>query len=236
MCEFVSWVERYNGKPRFLTRKELATKRGVELLSWIANVEDVQGHGAIRRYYRMAEDEGHNRECTNFADSNNLPSEIVKAIKAGDMEGIGISCQLLTPEAWAKYEKVQGPAYAEYNKVQDQAWAEYSKVTQTAYAEYNKVRDPAWAKYKKVQGQAWAEYKKVQGQAYAEYKKVQGQAYAEYNKVQDQALAEYEKVRDQALAEYKKVRGQAYAEYRNVTQSAFWSLFANPDNRAEAWR
>ena len=50
------------------------------------------------------------------------------------------------------------------------------------------------------------------------------------------ALAEYEKIEQQALAEYEKIEQQALAEYEKIEQQAYWDLFANPDNRAEAWR
>ena len=72
---------------------------------------------------------------------------------------------------------------------------------------------------------AWAEYEKVRDAARAEYEKVCAPARAEYVKLHDAAWAEYEKVRDAARAEYEK-----------VCAPAFWDLFADKRNRAEAWK
>lgn len=49
-------------------------------------------------------------------------------------------------------------------------------------------------------------------------------------------LAEYDRVQQSARAEYERVKQSALAEYDRVQQHAFWDLFANPDNRSEAWR
>ena len=83
---------------------------------------------------------------------------------------------------------------------------------------------------------AYAEYERVRQPAYAEYERVRQPAEAEYEKVTQTAEAEYQKVRQPAYAEYQKVRQTAYAEYEKVTQPAFWDLFSDPKNRAEAWK
>jgi hypothetical protein len=83
---------------------------------------------------------------------------------------------------------------------------------------------------------ALAEHNKVTAPALAEYNKVTAAALAEYNKVTAAALAEHNKVTAAALAEYNKVTAPAWAEYNKVTAAAFWDLFANPDNRAKAWK
>jgi hypothetical protein len=61
-------------------------------------------------------------------------------------------------------------------------------------------------------------------------------AWAEYRKVTGPAWAEYEKVTDTAWAEYRKVTGPAWAEYEKNKLNAFWTLFADPQKRAEEWR
>jgi hypothetical protein len=214
MCEFVSWIEKGN-KVLFLTHDLIFnTDKGKKLQDWCRNGDDYTGHGAIRYYFGLEQDEGTCRECTNFSTPKNFPKVIVKAIKNGGMRGLGEPSHLLTKQAWAKYQKVRQPAWAEYEKAQQQAWAEYEKVERPAWAEYYKVRQPAWAEYEKAQQQAWAEYQKVEQQARAEYEKVQQQARAEYQKVEQQARAEYEKVR----------------------QPAFWDLFAILENRNPNWR
>ena len=40
----------------------------------------------------------------------------------------------------------------------------------------------------------------------------------------------------EAWAEYKKAKNQAWAKCNKVANKSFWSLFANPKNRVEAWR
>ena len=89
---------------------------------------------------------------------------------------------------------------------------------------------------KLLRASALAEYEKVTDAALAEYQKVRDTAWAEYEKVTASALAEYEKVRAPAWAEYQKVTAPAWAEYEKVTASAFWSLFADINNRNPKWR
>jgi len=156
MYELVSWIE-YMDNILFLTSKELTTKEGRELKKYLGEQfeNDIKGHGAIRKYYGLKSNKGNDRECNDFSSTKKFPPEIVKAIKEGLFEGIGIAVNILTPKALAEYKKVEGQALAEYKKVRGQAWTEY----------------------KKVEGQTLADYKKVQGQALAEYEKVQGQAF-----------------------------------------------------------
>jgi len=121
MCEFISWVEK-RGKVYFLTGKELFhSKKGQQFLKTIS-LDDSCGHGTIRAYYGIDAGDGVDRECTDFSNPSNFPPMIVKAIKDGDMRGLGIDEDLLTKQAWAEYEKVRQPALAEYKKVKQQAF------------------------------------------------------------------------------------------------------------------
>lgn len=144
MCEFISWVEK-GGKVYFLTGKKIFhTQKGKKLQEWSGSSDDYSGHGAIRYYYGLEQDEGINKECTNFATPTNFPAVIAHSIKKGDMRGLGLGKLLLSKPAWAEYEKVRQQAWAECEKVQQQAFAEYKKAWQQAQAEYEKVEQPAF--------------------------------------------------------------------------------------------
>ncbi len=190
MCEFISWIETADNKIYFLTGDQIhKTKKGQDLKKYCQCDDDLRGHGAIRRYYRLANHDGKERECTDFSTPDNFPDEIVKAIKEGGMWGFGVyPKELLTAAAYAEYQKVKDAAEAEYQKVTAPAEAEYQKVTDAAYAEYQKVTAAAYAEYQKVKDAAEAEYQKVTAPAYAEYQKVKAPAYAEYQKVKDAAF------------------------------------------------
>ena len=212
MCEFISW-KNYEGRNYFLTSSDLATKEGRKLLRPEVKA-DLCGHGALEAYYPELKGKGKNMECSDFSDPANFPLDIVKAIKEGKFQGIGICLDILTLEAQAEYQKIKQPAYAKYEKIQQPALAKYEKIKQPAYAEYMKIRQPAYAEYQKIKQSTLAEYEKIRQPAYAEYEKIEQPAYAEYQKIKQPAWAEYEK----------------------IEQSAFWSLVIIVKNRVEIWR
>jgi len=76
---------------------------------------------------------------------------------------------------WAARHILSPAAWAEYEKVCDAAWAE--KVRASAWAEYNKARDAAWAEYDKICAAAGAEYDKICAAAGAEYDKICASAF-----------------------------------------------------------
>jgi len=149
MCEFVSYVE-VDGVQFYLTKKELDSKRGLELKAYLGSqyYDDVIGHGAIDWFFDL-QGKGNHLECINFSSPGNFPLEIAEAIKAGAFN-IGFGAGLLTDAAGVKYHEVIDTAWAEYNKVVDAAWAERSKAVDAAEAEHRKVADAADAKYDKV--------------------------------------------------------------------------------------
>ena len=163
MCEFISWVEK-DGVVLYLTSRDLKSSRGKALRDRIG--PDICGHGAIREFYDLAPGQGTERECTDFSTPDNFPAQIVEDIKSGAFRGIGVSHDLLTPEARAEYNKVRNAALAEYNKVCNAAWAEFDKVCNAAWAEFDKVRNAAWAEYNKVCNAAWAECDKVRNRTF----------------------------------------------------------------------
>ena len=127
MCDFCSWVELPNGRIKYLSKRQLETKRGKAMVERIGT-EDLCGHGAIREYWGLERVEGRNKECTDFSSPDNFPPEIAKALKDGDFEGVGIAQTLLTKPAWAEYDKVCQTARAEYDKVcQTAFWRLFAK-------------------------------------------------------------------------------------------------------------
>ena len=139
MCEFISWIELADGKIKFLTGDQAFGDhpKSKALREWNKCNDDLRGHGAIRRYYKLANHDGKNRECTDFSTPGNFPDEIAAALRAGKMWGFG-GCpkELLT-----------APALADYNKITAPAWADYTKITAPAFWKIFAVpenRNPKW--------------------------------------------------------------------------------------------
>src|SRR3990167_2915671 len=156
MCQFVSWIEHDN-KNYFLTEKDLVSKEGRAFLKANGTV-DIEGHGAIRALYPELGGLGIDKEVSNFKSPENFPKDIVKAIKNGDFDGVGICLDILNSEGTSEYNKIRRPAWAEYNKINQSAWAEYEKINQSAWAEYEKIRQSAFwkiAKQKKYRVKEW---------------------------------------------------------------------------------
>src|SRR3990167_2485745 len=114
MCDFISWVE-YKDHNYFLTDTDLRMKEGKSLVKYLGDkfTEDIKGHGAIRTYYKELK-RGEEKECTDLSSPDNLPKEIVDAVKKGLMTRIGFSLDLLNDKGQEKYKKVEGQALAEY--------------------------------------------------------------------------------------------------------------------------
>ena len=58
----------------------------------------------------------------------------------------------------------------------------------------------------------------------------------QYRAVADPAWKQYRAVADTAKKQYRAVADTAKKQYRAVVDTAFWDLFANSKNRAEAWK
>ena len=211
----------------FLTKNELETNRGRALQKHLGGQfeNDVKGHGAIEWYYNLEPNSGTHNECTDFSSPDNFPNPIVSALKKGVFCGIGISEQLLT-----------GPALAKYEENKQTAWAEYEKIRQPAWAEYKEIEQPALAKYEEIKQPALAEYEKNKQPALAEYEEIEQTAWDEYKEIEQPALAKYKEIEQPALAKYKEIKQPALAEYYKIKQAAFWKLFQSTKNRVPAWR
>ncbi len=107
---------------------------------------------------------------------------------------------LLSPAAWAEYERavvsaraeyerIKAPALYEYKCVVALAWAEYERVTESARAEQKHVTESAQAEYKRVAALAWSEYKCVVASTWAEYERIKAPAWAEYERIKASTFA-----------------------------------------------
>jgi hypothetical protein len=109
-----------------LTANLLNTKEGRALKKYLGAkyYEDIQGHGAIERYFGI---KGKHHECDDFSSPKNCPKEIVEAMKAGAFRGIGIpdESQVLTKKAYADYESKLDALDADYKSKRDALDADY---------------------------------------------------------------------------------------------------------------
>ena len=239
-CGFVSWYKDMTGRVHFTTDADLP-----RLAKLKVEGEDIWGHGAIYALHGWAKDnaparlQGH--ECTNFSSPSNFPPEIVEAIKAGHMTYGAAQPAMLSAAGGALYAKRQ-QANAKYKQAYDkrqQANAEYKQAYdkwQQADAGWQQTNDRWWqadAEWQQANDK-WQQAHDKWKQADAEYKQAydkRRQAYAEYKQVDDKRQQADDKWQ-QANAEWKQAdakRQQAYAEI-------FWAVFADPQNRIEAWR
>jgi hypothetical protein len=250
MCEFVSWIQLADGTIKYLTNEDLATPRGLELILFCGDREDLKGHGAIARYHRC---EGVHKECTDFSSPDNFPSEIAQAIKDGRFGHIDVpkECTDFSSPDNFPSEIAQAIKDGRFGHIGVPEVPGQLLLTRALWpVKYNKARakrDKARAEYDK----AGAEYYEARVEYYkaeAEYYKKAGTehyAEAEYNKARaeyDKTEAEYNKARaeyDKAGAEYNKARAEydkAGAEYYEALAECFWGVFADPKNRKAVWR
>ena len=156
MCEFISWIE-YKDEFLYLTSKDLETSKGRKLYKDVG-VEDIKGHGAIRKFFNLGQKEGINMECEDFSVPENFPKDIVRDIKKGLFAGFGIAEKLLTKPAWADYKKIKQSAWADCKKIQQPAQANYKKIEQSAWADYKKIKQSAFWELVKIKAnrvKAW---------------------------------------------------------------------------------
>jgi len=225
MCEFISWIEK-DKEVLFLTDKDI---KALQRKQWNKDKSEMCGHGAIMFLYGLGDNDGVQKEWSNFSTPDNFPKQIVLAIKQGKMK-YGVLSD------FAPRQMLTAPALAKYEEVQATALAKYEEVIAPALAKYKEVIAPAWAKYKEVQATALAKYEEVIAPAWAKYEEVQATALAKYKEVEATALAKYKEVEATAWAEYDKIQATAWAEYEKIKATAFGKLFANPKNRAKNWK
>ena len=83
MCEFISWIEvERDGEKHilYLTDQDAFSHYGRKKLEGCQD-NDFLGHGAIRKFFGLASDEGINHEYQDFWNKKKLPKEIAEKIK-----------------------------------------------------------------------------------------------------------------------------------------------------------
>lgn len=114
MCNFISWIE-FAGEVLFLKDSDLELWNKSKDKPKIPDKSERCGHGAIRLYYGLKENDGIQKECTDFSKPSNFPNEIIKAIKSGLMTYAtpNNTNELLTATADKAYQEATATAYWE---------------------------------------------------------------------------------------------------------------------------
>ena len=252
MSRFISWIEVGAGNIKFLTGRDIFESDRGQLLQARTAARHLVGHGSIRFYYRLRNDYGTNRECTDFSSPDNFPSEIVAAIKAGEFRGLGTPQGLLLESAWAKYHEVEASSLAAYNATERMLLAEYRQLSRPVSAvEHQDTQAAAWTAHQAViqplfwdlfavpenRADAWKSspdnfppgiMDEIKAGAFRGLGTPRGllsqAAWTEYKKAKASAWAKYEKVRQAAWAEYEKIQTSAWAEHKQIEASA-WAEF-----------
>ena len=146
MCHRYSWLESPEGDVIFLTYDDVYnTKRGKQLQKFCSNVDDCVGHGAIKYYYSLGRKNLTERECTDFNSPKRFPLKLVKAIKAGEMFGLGIDMSMfdmLLKNPWLHMDEFRRQARNEFLEQKHIVWDEYCRALPKA-----KVKDMIETKY-----------------------------------------------------------------------------------------
>ena len=61
---------------------------------------------------------------------------------------LGVVMKLVSPAAWADYERILGAARADYQRITAPTWADYERIQWSAWADYERIQGPAMADYK----------------------------------------------------------------------------------------
>jgi hypothetical protein len=171
MSQHYSWIEK-DDKTIFLTADDVfKSRRGKQLRQHTCRW-DWHGHGAIRWFYGFTG--GRDRECTEFSTPKNFPPELVTAIVAGRMWGLGITDNMRA--------MLLAPAWKQYDAVRAEAWKKY-------HAKYDAVVIPAWKKYRSVP-LASKNYDAVEAEAFAKFRTVGAEARNKYEAVVTEAFAQ----------------------------------------------
>ena len=222
MCEFVSWIEK-DTKVYFLTAHQVFnTKKGAELREFCgsnaAAQDDYVGHGAIRHFYGLDSHEGMNRECTDFSSPANFPSVIAQAVKDGKFRGlVRLPKGLLLKALDADYKAKRKPLDADYEAKRKPLYADYEAKRKPLDADYEAKLKPLDADYKAKRKPLYADYEAKLKPLDADYKAKRKPLYADYEAKLKALDADYE-------AKLKPLDAE------------MWDLFADPKNRAKAWR
>ena len=239
MCEFISHIEVHQDKGiknYFLSDRELLTKKGQDLIKFCRCDDDLKGHGAIRRYYKLVNHDGVERECTDFSTPSNFPPEIANAIKNGLMTGFNSRpCLLLSTAAEKAYQDAIAPAEKAYYETRATTWKAYQDAITTTEKASKEAIATAWKAYQDTRAAAWKAYQDAIATAEKAYYDTRATAWKAYK----DARAAAEKAYQDAIAPVEKAyydtRATAEKAYQEMRDTAFWNLFADPKNRNPKW-
>jgi len=151
MSRFISWIEVGAGNIKFLTGRDIFESDRGQLLQARTAARHLVGHGSIRFYYRLRNDYGTNRECTDFSSPDNFPPDIVDAIRAGAFRGLGTPRGLLSQSAWEIYHEVEVSSLADYMQAERILLAEYRQLERPVSAvEHQETQAAEWKEHQTV--------------------------------------------------------------------------------------
>jgi hypothetical protein len=166
-----------NGGVTFLTDKELNTKRWQGLLaSGKVDQADTCGHNAIRKYFRIADGMGRDKECTNFSSPKRFPLEIAEALKQGRLTSFGVVPKGL----------LRAPLDKDYQAKRDQLYEDYMAKRDQLYEDYMAKRDPLDKDYMAKRDQLYEDYQAKRDQLYEDYMAKRAPLYKDYMAKRDQ--------------------------------------------------
>jgi hypothetical protein len=111
MCQFISAIKQDN-RYFYLTRDDLKGRRFAEYKKFNSEWrKDICGHGAIEFFYPELRGKGKHWECESFSSPESFPACIVRDVKDGMLDGIGVCPDILNDEG-----------REEYNRILDLAW------------------------------------------------------------------------------------------------------------------
>lgn len=145
ICEFVSWIE-HNGKVLFLNDARMKEKEQQMKVKY-PDKSERQGHGAIRWYYGLLDNQGVNKECTDFIKLNNFPPIITKAIKTGKMTYGTVQQGLLLDAIYAKRQPERDTIYAKRQPEQDAIYTKWQQERDAIYTKWQPELDAINAKW-----------------------------------------------------------------------------------------
>ncbi len=211
MCEFLSFIEK-DKKILFLTHHLLFETPQGDMVRSKCGKDDLIGHGAIRLFYELEQDQGKNREITGFCSPEEFPKAIVKAIKRGEFKGlVPIPKGLLRAHLDDGYEAKRAPLLADHEAKRTHLDDDYQAKLASLYADYEAKCAPLYADYLDDDYQAkWASLD------------------TDYHAKLASLYDDYEAKCASLYADYEAKRAPLDAEQ--------WDLFSISENRIPAWR
>ena len=99
-----------------------------------------------------------------------------------------------------------------------------SILKQTAMKTYNKIQKPNYYEYYEEELQTRKKYNKIS---------IELQAKREYDDVEQ---GRYSEIELQTKKEYANIKNSTFRKHYKIMLEIFWTLFADPKNRIEAWK